>query len=485
MTKEEIMLGESKNVEFKVSLPGKMENLTKTIIAFANTQGGKLIIGIDDETREIVGVDHDDVFHLMDTIANAVDDACVPQIIPEIEPKSVDGKTLIIVTIVPGPNRPYYLNAKGKERGTYIRSAGTSRLATQDKIRELEMEGARVSWDELNCVDFPVENNAVEKLCSDIMLYRKNAGLPEKEVTVTQLLNWKVLKNANNHLLATNAFALLTSNHFFFSRTQCAVFKGTDRNVFLDKREYCGPLYEQIEATVEFVLRNIRLGARINGLLRKEEYELPVEAIREIIINAHCHRNMLDDACVQVAIYDDRLEVTSPGGLYNGLTHEEMLQGRSRLRNKAIANVFNQMGLIEAWGSGIRRVFEAMKSFGLDEPEFLEFDDTFRINLYRLKTESKTNTKTGTKTSTKTDTKTGTKTSTKTDTKTGTSSSEKMLVLIRNNPSITLKQMMALTGLSRSGVRYALTKFREKGIVSRTGSRKSGYWKISGSSEPL
>ena len=100
---------------------------------------------------------------------------------------------------------------------------------------------------------------------------------------------WKILKQSEGQLLATNAYALLTSDYFSFSKTQCAVFKGTDRAVFLDKREFTGPIYTQIEEAVDFVLRNIRLGATIDGLVRKEKYELPPEAIREMIINAHCH----------------------------------------------------------------------------------------------------------------------------------------------------------------------------------------------------
>ena len=92
---------------------------------------------------------------------------------------------------------------------------------------------------------------------------------------------------------------------------------------------------------------------------------------------------MTDTSCVQVAVYDDRLEVTSPGGLYNGLTFEEIMSGHSKLRNRAIANVFNQMGLVEAWGTGIRRIKEAAKSYGLPSPEILVFDNMFRVNLYR------------------------------------------------------------------------------------------------------
>ena len=118
-------------------------------------------------------------------------------------------------------------------------------------------------------------------------------------------------------------------------------------------------------------------------LVRKEKYELPPEAIREMIINAHCHRNLLDESCIQVAIYDDRLEVTSPGGLYNGLTYEEVMNGHSKLRNKGIANVFSQMGLVEAWGSGIKRIFNCAREYGLPEPKIQEFDNMFRVELFR------------------------------------------------------------------------------------------------------
>ena len=383
MARDTMFSGETKNIEYKVALPDKSEKYMKTIVAFANTQGGKLIVGIDDETRQIVGVENDILFQLMDGIANAVSDSCVPQIIPDIEPQTIDGKTVIVVTVEAGKNRPYYLKSKGKDNGTYIRVAGTSRQAFPEKIKELEMEGARISWDELTCVGYPVSEDATEKLCQDIEKFRKKAGMAEHSVKKEQLINWKILKQSEGQLLATNAYALLTSDYFSFSKTQCAVFKGTDRAVFLDKREFTGPIYTQIEAAVDFVLRNIRLGATIDGLVRKEKYELPPEAIREMIINAHCHRNFSDESCIQVAIYDDRLEVTSPGGLYNGLTYEEIMNGHSKIRNKGIANIFSQMGLVEAWGSGIKRILNGAEEYGLPKPRFREFDNMFRVELFR------------------------------------------------------------------------------------------------------
>ena len=383
MVRDTMFSGESKNIEYKVTLPDKSEKYIKTIVAFANTQGGKLIVGIDDKTHEVIGVENEILFQLMDGIANAVSDSCIPQIIPDIEPQTVDGKTVIVVSVEAGKNRPYYLKSKGKEHGTYIRVAGTSRQAFPEKIKELEMEGARISWDELTCVGYPVSEEATEKLCKDIECFRKRAGMAEHSVKKEQLINWKILKKSEGQLLATNVYALLTSDYFSFSKTQCAVFKGTDRTVFLDKREFMGPIYTQIEEAVDFVLRNIRLGATIDGLVRKEKYELPPEAIREMIINAHCHRNLLDESCIQVAVYDDRLEVTSPGGLYNGLTYEEIMNGHSKIRNRGIANIFGQMGLVEAWGSGIKRIINAAEKYGLPEPKFQEFDNMFRVELFR------------------------------------------------------------------------------------------------------
>ena len=165
MTIEEIVRGESKSVEFKAKLPEDSAKYVKTIIAFANTQGGCLVIGVDDVTRRVIGVDDDSAFQIMDRIANVVADSCAPQIVPNIELQTIDGHTVVLVTVTPEPNRPYYLKAKGKELGTYIRLAGTSRPASPEKIKELEMEGAHISWDELTCIGYEVTDKEIKKLC--------------------------------------------------------------------------------------------------------------------------------------------------------------------------------------------------------------------------------------------------------------------------------------------------------------------------------
>lgn len=469
--------GESKNIEYKVNLPDKSGKYMKTIVAFANTQGGKLIVGVDDKTHEIVGVENEILFQLMDGIANAISDSCMPQIIPDIEPQTIDGKTVIIVSVEAGKNRPYYLKSKGKENGTYIRVAGTSRQAFPEKIRELEMEGARISWDELTCVGYPVSEEVTEKLCKDIEGFREKAGMTEHSVKKEQLINWKILKQNEGQLLATNAYALLTSDYFSFAKTQCAVFKGTDRAIFLDKREFTGPVYTQIESAVDFVLRNIRLGATIDGLVRKEKYELPPEAIREMIINAHCHRNLLDESCIQVAVYDDRLEVTSPGGLYNGLTYEEVMNGHSKIRNKAIANIFSQMGLVEAWGSGIKRIFNAAKEYGLPEPKFQEFDNMFRVELFRNSLPMISENKHIGETLEKHRRNIG-EASEKHGIVELNSTQQEIVKLLLENNQLSAAKLAEKIGIASRNIESNIKKLKELDILVRHGSPKNGYWEV-------
>ena len=330
----------------------------------------------------------------------------------------------------------------------------------------MEMEGDRISWDELTCVGYPVSEEATEKLCQDIEKFRKKAGMSEHSVKKEQLINWKILKQSEGQLLATNAYALLTSDYFSFSKTQCAVFKGIDRAVFLDKREFIGPIYTQIEEAVDFVLRNIRLGATIDGLVRKEKYELPPEAIREMIINAHCHCNLLDESCIQVAVYDERLEVTSPGGLYNGLTYEEVMNGHSKIRNKGIANIFSQMGLVEAWGSGIKRILNAAEEYGLSKPRFQEFDNMFRVELFRSSfpmTNGKESIGEASEVVWRTDLN---------DTQ------QKIIKLLSEDHQLSAVKLAEKIGVASRNIENNIKKLKEYSILIRHGSPKNGYWEI-------
>lgn len=255
------------------------------------------------------------------------------------------------------------------------------------------------------------------------------------------------------------------------------MFKGTDRAVFLDKRELEGPIYTQIEEAVDFVLRNIRLGATIDGLVRKERYELPPEAIREMIINAHCHRNLLDESCIQVAIYDDRLEVTSPGGLYNGLTYEEVMNGHSKIRNKGIANIFSQMGLVEAWGSGIKRILNAAEEYGLPKPRFQEFDNMFRVELFRNSFPMMKENRDIGEVSEKHRRSIGEVSGIEQQIELNDTQKKIIKLLLEDNQLSAIK-LADRIGIASRNIESNIKKLKELGILVRHGSPKNGYWEV-------
>lgn len=389
MTIEEILAGESKNVEFKENLPEKSIKYMKSVVAFANGTGGKIIFGIADKTREVIGFDKEEVFKKMDAIANAVSDSCEPAIIPDITLRTVDGKTVIVAEISEGRQRPYYIKALGREGGVYVRVAGTTRLADEYMIKELMFEGSNRYFDQALCTGLTITDEDIDALCKAMKEQAlKNAHNEEqkasvKEVGRQQLRSWGVLIERDGKDYPSNAFAILTGNGGLHVTTQCGVFKGTTKAVFVDRREYPGPLWEQIDEAFQFVLRNIHLGATIVGIYRQDVYEIPPDAIRELIINAVVHRSYLDHGTIQVAVYDNRLEITSPGKLPMGQTVERMKEGYSKIRNEALAHAFSYMNLIEHWGSGIPRIIGKVKKAGLREPEFIGGEVDLRINIYR------------------------------------------------------------------------------------------------------
>lgn len=204
-----------------------------------------------------------------------------------------------------------------------------------------------------------------------------------KDMTIEKLEDFGVLSKAGRKFSVTHAFDLMTDNKNKNAKVQCALFKGTTRDIFIDQKEFTGPIYEQVGDAYHFILRHINLGAEINGVYRSEEYELPTQAVREMVANAVVHRSYLDEACVQVCIFDDRIEVLSPGMLYGGLDITTVKMGKSRCRNEAIAEAFHYMHIIESWGTGIPRLYNRCAEYGLSEPLFEEFGDGIKVTMFR------------------------------------------------------------------------------------------------------
>lgn len=388
--------GESKNIEFKREIPARHDKLLKDIIAFANTNGGKCIIGIDDKTLEVVGIGERSPFKMSDTISTMISDACTPYIEHDIYPATVEDKTVVVIDVFPGKHRPYYIVSKGKECSTYIRVNGTSRLADQITLKELELQGNNLSYDCMVEIGADFDEDMALDFCrkaNEIALANcKNDDekMNVKDMTIGKLEDMGIVCRNGNSLAPTNAFMLLTSNKSRFAKTQCALFKGNNRDVFLDKKEFDGPIYEQLTNAYNFVLRHINMGAQVDGLFREDIYELPLKSIRELLANAIIHRSYLIDSKIQVSIFDDRLEVVSPGMLYGGMDFDTMKAGRSKCRNQAIADIFQYMKIVEAWGTGIPRMIAACKQYKLPDPLFEEFGDGIKVTLYRQQANKRT-----------------------------------------------------------------------------------------------
>ena len=256
------------------------------------------------------------------------------------------------------------------------------------------------------------------------------------------------------------------------SQIQCAVFKGNTRGIFVDKREYGGNLWDQVEQAYQFVLRNIHLGARIKGIHRQDVYELPPESIRELIINAVVNCSFLQGSLVQVAIYDNRLEISSPGGLMPEVTIEKMKEGFSKVRNHGIANAFVYMNLIEQWGSGIPKILTQTKEYGLPEVEFIDMENALRVNMYRALPED------GKQTIKTSDKKQAISDNSKRQTIKARDSRNMFAEYMSQHGASTTAEMAEFSGLSPQRTRAILSKMVDDGIIIAEGSNKTRKYRL-------
>ncbi len=254
------------------------------------------------------------------------------------------------------------------------------------------------------------------------------------------------------------------------------------RSVFVDRREIGGTIQEQVDAVHQYVLGKINLGARFNGMYRQDVYELPPDSVRELIANAIVHRSYIEPGHIQVAIYDNRLEITSPGMLLRGVTIEKMKEGYSKIRNRALSSAFSYMKIIEQWGSGIPRIIKECQEYGLQDPELIDFDGDFRINLYRNTNSNIITTQATQATQATTQATQATTQATQATTQASTTnlSSDDIAVLrlIYDNSSITQKEMAASLGWEVNRVKYYINKLKKKNIIKRVGSSQKDHWNL-------
>lgn len=438
---EEISGGETNRLEFKGDLPKEHKKFIKTVVAFSNGTGGRILFGVSD-SRDIIGIPDDSLYTVKDAITDSIYKSCQPKIVPDIYTVTIRDRNVLVVDVQPGDECPYFIKSEGVGAGTYIRVSGTSVQADPNMVRILQMRGRKLAFDVIECPSVPVQRPELDALCDRLSGYR----LP---ITPEKLESFDVIKRRGTGYLATNAYALLTSNPFLHARIQCARFRGRDDLVFMDSIDFEDDVISQIEGSVAFVLKHLNMGSRIHGLIREDFYEVPEVALREAIVNAVVHREyMMEDSSIFVKVFDDRVEIESPG-LPLGLDVHDVMSGRSKIRNQALASVFKTMGLIERYGGGIRRMVDACVSAGLSAPEFIEDRDYFVVRFARPM-----------------------------QTVPSDLSDDALAVLsmIRRDPKIRQAEIATGTGMSIAKVKRIIATLRQSGILIREGSSRNGQW---------
>ena len=353
---------EDKNTEFKREY---VEDIKKTLVAFANTYGGNLYIGIDDDGN---AVEVNNIDGVMLQVSNVIRDAIKPDLAMfcDITVETVQDKKVVKITVNRGTARPYYLSAKGiRPEGVYVRQGASSVPASESAILSMIRETAGDSYEEarsliqeltFNEADFVFENKQIPFGEAQ----KRSLGLIGEDGTYTNL-------------------ALLLSEQCTHT-VKIAVFEGEQKTVFKDRREFCGSLLKQLNDAYQFIDQFNHTHAHTEGLYRVDKRAYPTEAIREALLNAIVHREYSFSASTLISIFDNRIEFVSIGGLACGISQSDILLGISIARNKKLADVFYRLHLIEAYGTGMPKIIEAYREYGL-EPHIEISDNAFKITL--------------------------------------------------------------------------------------------------------
>ena len=381
--KEILNQPEGRRLEFKAELP-EHSDLAKTVVAFANDAGGDLYIGVADDPRKVVGLDEDKLVAIEEKISNIIFDRCYPAILPEIKFISEENKHLIQVTVFRGSTPPYYLKEKGKLQGTFIRVGSTNRLADEAIISELERRRRNISFDSEVIPDKPVNDLSIDGFKA---IFKEKTG---EELSDQALRKLDLVKDMQGVEYPTNALILfsddpLRNSLFHYAKVECARFKGVSIDDFIDQKSITTNIATQAEEAYNFVLRHINKGATVEGVYTVSRWEYPVKAIREAIRNAVVHRDYsLTGKDVKIAIYDDMVEITSPGLLPPSIDYAAMESRQSDARNKVIAPIFKRLGIIDQWGNGLKLIADELKEYPKIELRWKEVGLSFQLQFVRL-----------------------------------------------------------------------------------------------------
>ncbi|MDM8238902.1 putative DNA binding domain-containing protein [Pseudoflavonifractor phocaeensis] len=356
---------ESETLELKEIV---VEDIKKEIIAFANSAGGTLYVGVADDGG-IVGVENPDT--VIQQISNMVRDSIKPDITMFIRytAKNVEGKQIVAVEIQRGTGRPYYLAKKGlRPEGVYVRQGTSSVPATSTAIRRMIKDTDGDSFEAMRSLEQNLTFQAAEK----------EFALRDLAFGVSQM---KTLGILNTDGIYTNLGLLLSEQ--CAHTVKAAVFEGTNQSIFRDRQEFTGSLLQQMNEVYEYIDRRNQVHSTFDKLRRIDTRDYPEVAIREALLNSLVHRDYSFSASTLISVYDDRIEFTSIGGLPAGVSLDDIMLGLSVCRNPKLANVFYRLELIEAYGTGMKKIMGVYENSN-KKPVIETTDNAFKIILPNL-----------------------------------------------------------------------------------------------------
>ncbi len=383
--KEIIRNGESSTVEFKEMLTDKL-TLEKEIVAFLNLRGGKILIGVSDD-KVIVGVDEKELKNIEERIMNKCRSVVKPEIIPIYETVFVNGRYVIVLE-VRGIDKPYYV-FKDDRKTYYIRVGTTEREATREELGRLFQASGMIHYEENPVYNSSLKDIAIDKVTEYFEKFRgvEFENLPEEE-KLNILINSKILTKGDDKILCTVAGILLFGKEptKFLSQSEIifAYFKGKEiSGELIDRKELNRTIVENIRNICEIIKLNGQHSSKIEGLERVEKEEIPERVIREAIANACIHRDyMIYGARIRVFMFDDRLEIRSPGVPPNTVTVESMKIGISVYRNPVIVKFINDYHLAEGMGRGIPMIIKEVNKISGKEPKIEILENETNLIIY-------------------------------------------------------------------------------------------------------
>ncbi len=437
------MFVENKTTEFKREY---VEDIKNTIIAFANCDGGTLYIGVDDDGT-VYGVD--DVDGTMLRVTNAVRDAVRPDITMFVEFRSdvMDEKPVVCVSVQRGTARPYYLQGKGiRPEGVYVRQGASTVPATDAAILHMIKDTGGDSYE-------------AARSLNQQLTFNKAADFFQKRKVEFGRTQMRTLHLIGEDDMYTNLAFLLSEQCTHMIKL--AVFEGSKKSVFKDRRELSGSLLEQLEEAFDYIDRYNRTRAEFSGLDRLDMRDYPTEAIREALLNAIVHRDYSFSGAALISIFEDRMEFVTIGGLVKGITLDDVKLGVSVLRNEYLANTFYRLRLIEAYGTGILKINECYDDYAV-KPIIETTSNAFKItlpntNFHAEEQKTPDNFKTGSSTSV-------------------TKKEERMnavLELCRDKGSVIRSDIEMALGVSQSTAILLLRELTDEGVLMKKGKTKN------------